>query len=107
MGIHDSNTLNVVANGHTSATQNAFGTVTNDRWTRTVDYILGSDTLEPEFVNLDLFAQILQLAVLISVAAQTVFGMVGQDQFIQNFPNLPDFGRIGFNDHSLLDFRNT
>jgi hypothetical protein len=99
--------LNVIADGHTSSAQNAFGTVTYNGRTRTVDYILGPDSFEPEFANLDLFSKILQLAVLISVAAQTIFGMVRQNQFIQDFPDLPDFSRIGFNDHAFLDFGNT
>jgi hypothetical protein len=107
VGIHHANALNVIANSHTPAAQNAFGTVTNDRRTRTVDHILGSDPFEPEFADLDLFTEVLQLAVLISVAAQTIFGMVRQNQFIQDFPDLPDFGRIGFDNHSFFDFRNT
>ena len=76
VGVHHTNALNFVANRNTAAAENAFGTVADDRWARTVDHILRFDPFKPEPIDLNLLAQILKFTVLVAVASKAVLWMV-------------------------------
>jgi len=98
--VNTGDTLDFVADAHTSSALNTFFGIPNNRFTGGIDWIMISLSDEPPTADTKRLGKHPKVAVSIAFAKEAVVGMVGEQQFDDGSSGIDNAVRLGFDLHA-------